>query len=551
MIALLLIFAAILFASVFLNRISFKIGVPVLLLFLLVGFVVGLGVDIIGNVDASRLVEFSCTVALIFIMFYGGFGTRWSSAKPVAVEAGLLASVGVFLTAGITGLFCHYALGWSWVKSMMLGAVISSTDAASVFSILRTRKLGLKNNTAPMIEMESGSNDPCAYMVTVLMLAVANAADPASTTHVTVWYALWTVFSQLVFGAASGLLIAWGAAFLLKRYKFAADGFNTLFIFAVAIAAYALPNLVGGNGYLSAYIVGIVLGNTEFEGRRPLVGFFDGVTSLMQIAIFFALGMMADVHRIPAAILPALAIFAFLLLVARPAAVFSVLTPFRKYPANQMGFISFVGLRGASSIVFAIVTITQVLPGARPLIEGGGVDIFSVVFCVVVISILAQGTLIPFMAKKMKMVDENADVMTTFSDFTEQSEATFGRFTVGEGSKWAGHCTKEMTLPDGMVLVLLRRGNKTLVPKGHTYYEVGDEIIYCTRGFREDTHQHLVRDVVEPNSRWIGKTIKEYPYKDGMVFVMIERDGQSIIPTADGMTRFCAGDVLYIYRQQL
>lgn len=551
MIAYLITIAAILLASVFLNRISFKIGVPVLLLFLLVGFLFGLNMDIIGDLSLSRMVELCCTVALIFIMFYGGFGTRWSSAKPIAVEAGLLASLGVFLTAGFTGLFCHFALGWTWAKSMMLGAVLSSTDAASVFSILRTRKLGLKNNTAPMIEMESGSNDPCAYMVTVLMLAVVNAVDPLSTTHVTAWYALWTIFSQLVFGALAGLLIAQAAAFLLKHYKFAADGYNTLFIFAVAIASYALPNLVGGNGYLSAYIVGIVLGNTNFEGRRPLVGFFDGVTSLMQIAVFFLLGMMADIRSLPSAILPALAVFGFMLVVARPAAVFSLLAPFKKYPANQMGFISFVGLRGASSIVFAIVTITQVLPGARAVLDGGGADIFSVVFCVVVISILAQGTLIPFMAKKMDMVDEGANVMTTFSDFSEQSEATFGRFTVTEDSRWAGHCTKEMTLPDGMVLVLLRRGGKTMVPKGHTVYEVGDEIIYCTRGFRADTHQHLLRDVVDPRSPWVGKTIKEYPYKDGMVFVMIERDGKSIIPTADGMTRFCAGDVLYIYKAEI
>lgn len=551
MVTFLIVIGAILLTSVFLNKLSSRLGVPVLLLFLLAGFLLGLDTDISNSMELSKMVEAICTVALIFIMFYGGFGTRWASAKPVAVEAGLLASVGVFLTAGLTGVFCHFVLGWTWIKSMLLGAVLSSTDAASVFSILRTRRLGLKNNTAPMVEMESGSNDPCAYMVTVLMLAILNAADPASTTNVGVWFAIRTIFSQLVFGAACGILIAQGAAFLLKRYMNATDGFGSLYILAIAILSYAIPNLIGGNGYLSTYIVGIILGNTQLEGRKPLVGFFDGVTSLMQILIFFLLGMMADASKLPAAILPALAVFAFMLIVGRPMAVFSILSPFKKYKANQQAFISFVGLRGASSIVFAIMTITSVLPGARAVLESGGVDIFSVVFCVVIISISVQGTLIPFAAKKMQMIDEEANVMTTFSDFTEHSEATFGRFEVTEGSPWAGRCTKQMTLPDGMVLVLLRRARETMVPKGHTVFEPGDEIIYCTFGYNTDTQMHLVRDVVEPNSRWLGKTIKEYPYKQGMVFVMIERDGKSIIPAADGSTQFCAGDILYIYKQNI
>lgn len=551
MVTFLIVIGAILLTSVFLNKLSSRLGVPVLLLFLLAGFLLGLDTDISNSMELSKMVEAICTVALIFIMFYGGFGTRWASAKPVAVEAGLLASVGVFLTAGLTGVFCHFVLGWTWIKSMLLGAVLSSTDAASVFSILRTRRLGLKNNTAPMVEMESGSNDPCAYMVTVLMLAILNAADPASTTNVGVWFAIRTIFSQLVFGAACGILIAQGAAFLLKRYMNATDGFGSLYILAIAILSYAIPNLIGGNGYLSTYIVGIILGNTQLEGRKPLVGFFDGVTSLMQILIFFLLGMMADASKLPAAILPALAVFAFMLLVGRPMAVFSILSPFKKYKANQQAFISFVGLRGASSIVFAIMTITSVLPGARAVLESGGADIFSVVFCVVIISISIQGTLIPFAAKKMQMIDEEANVMTTFSDFTEHSEATFGRFEVTEGSPWAGRCTKQMTLPDGMVLVLLRRAGETMVPKGHTVFEPGDEIIYCTFGYNTDTQMHLVRDVVEPNSRWLGKTIKEYPYKQGMVFVMIERDGKSIIPAADGSTQFCAGDILYIYKQNI
>ena len=164
----------------------------------------------------------------------------------------LLASVGVIVTAGLTGLFCHYALQWGWAESLMLGAVVSSTDAASVFSILRAKKLGLKNNTAPMLEMESGSNDPCAYMLTAVMISVMNHTASGSSTA-------WMLFAQIAFGAGLGFGIAKAASWALQRVKFTTDGFDTLFIFAVAIASYAIPDLLGGNGYLSAYIVGIIL----------------------------------------------------------------------------------------------------------------------------------------------------------------------------------------------------------------------------------------------------------------------------------------------------
>ena len=271
----LLIFSAIVVTCIFFNKFSGKFGIPVLLLFLMLGLLCGSRYD--GF--ASRwgwMVENISTIALIFIMFYGGFGTRWKSARPIAVEAGLLATVGVALTAVFVGLFCHFVLGWSSLESFLMGAVISSTDAATVFSILRSRKLGLKNNSAPLLEVESGSNDPMSYMLTAVILSLFNG-------DITAAGIVWQIFSQIAFGIAAAMLISYGAKFLLKRISFQRNGFDMLLFIAIALVSYALPDLIGGNGYLSAYIVGIVLGNTEFPERKPLVSFFDASTPWMQM----------------------------------------------------------------------------------------------------------------------------------------------------------------------------------------------------------------------------------------------------------------------------
>lgn len=324
----LLLIVVVIVTCIWLNNVSSRIGVPTLLAFIVLGMICGNVGAIPLYLDDHAFAKELCTVALIFIMFYGGFGTRWEAVRPVAKESVLLASVGVIVTAGLTGLFCRLALHWDWAESFLLGAVVSSTDAASVFSILRAKKLGLKNNTAPILEMESGSNDPCAYMLTALMISLVNGnASGASLAKM--------IFAQIVFGAALGWGIAKLAVWMLRRMNFLTDGFDTLFVFAAAIASYAIPDLVGGNGYLSAYIVGMMLGNEDFRGKKSLVGFFDGLTSLTQVLIFFVLGLLARPEQLHRAILPALAVSAFLLLLARPAAIFSLLVPFGKYPKES------------------------------------------------------------------------------------------------------------------------------------------------------------------------------------------------------------------------
>ena len=522
----LLLIVVVIITCIWLNNVSSRIGVPTLLAFIVLGMIYGNVGAIPLYLDDHVFAKELCCVALIFIMFYGGFGTRWEAVKPVVRESVLLASAGVVLTAGLTGLFCRFALHWDWAESFLLGAVVSSTDAASVFSILRSKKLGLKNNTAPMLEMESGSNDPCAYMLTAIMISLAGGS--ASTASIA-----WMLVAQITIGALCGWGIARLAILALRRARLLTEGFDTLLVFAVAIAAYAVPDLLGGNGYLSAYIVGMLLGNEDFRGKKSLVGFFDGVTGLAQVLIFFVLGLLARPADLQRAILPALAISAFLLLVARPAAVFAILTPFGKYPANQQSLISFGGLRGAASIVFAIMAIAGT--------GGLQVDIFSIVFCIVLISISLQGSLIPWVARKLKMTDADANVLRTFNDYSEGTEMQFGHIDIAPESSWEGKSVMELGLPKTLLLALVLRGGERLVPHGDTVLHAGDRVILVTKTYA-DTESFLLEKSVKKSRA--GRPVSELA-SEGLV-LLVRRGDEDIIPSGDTLLQ--EGDRLVVLK---
>ena len=527
----LIIIAVILFTCVFLNNISERVGVPVLLMFILFGILVGTSAPEAINVY-GELIGDICSISLVFVMFYGGFGTRWSSVRPVIGESALLASAGVVVTAASVALFCHYALGWQWAESLLMGSVISSTDAASVFSILRTKSLGLKRNTSPILEVESGSNDPCSYMLTAICLSLLGGEFSAGGI-------LLMLLMQIAFGIIFGLVIAKIAQLILKGRSLNNQGIKMLFIFAVALTSYALPTLFGGNGYLSTYIVGIILGNTEFSERRPLVSFFDGITSLMEILIFFLLGFMSVPERLAEAFIPALIIFFFLTLVARPFAVFSVLLPFRKYPLNQMSLISFVGLRGAASIVFAIMTLNNALNLSN--------DIFSIVFVIVLLSISLQGSLIPFASRRLKMVELSGGDDSTFSNLQETEEISFGRIRIDAFSPWADCRISQLNIPQELLIVSIFRDGESIVPNGNTLLRRDDELIIGIRGYENSTNAIIKSRIIRPGSRWVGSTIREFAAEKSYLVIMIKRNGESIIP--NGNTVICGNDQLeYIIR---
>ena len=527
----LIIIAVILFTCVFLNNISERVGVPVLLMFILFGILVGTSAPEAID-DYGELIGDICSISLVFVMFYGGFGTRWSSVRPVIGESALLASAGVVVTAASVALFCHYALGWQWAESLLMGSVISSTDAASVFSILRTKSLGLKRNTSPILEVESGSNDPCSYMLTAICLFLLGGELSAGGI-------LLMLLMQIAFGIIFGLVIAKIAQLILKGRSLNNQGVKMLFIFAVALTSYALPTLFGGNGYLSTYIVGIILGNTEFSERRPLVSFFDGITSLMEILIFFLLGFMSVPERLAEAFIPALIIFFFLTLVARPFAVFSVLLPFRKYPLNQMSLISFVGLRGAASIVFAIMTLNNALNLSN--------DIFSIVFVIVLLSISLQGSLIPFASRRLKMVELSGGDDSTFSTLQETEEISFGRIRIDAFSPWADCRISQLNIPQELLIVSIFRDGESIVPNGNTLLRRDDELIIGIRGYENSTNAIIKSRIIRPGSRWVGSTIREFAAEKSYLVIMIKRNGESIIP--NGNTVICGNDQLeYIIR---
>ena len=517
---------------VWLNHVSSRIGVPTLLAFIVLGIVFGNNGLFPIQFDDRDFAQQTCTVALIFIMFYGGFGTRWETAKTVAVESGLLATVGVALTAGLVGAFCHYALSWSWNEGLLLGAVVSSTDAASVFSILRGRKLGLKAGTAPLLEVESGSNDPCAYMLTAVMLEVCGGTASAGRV-------VWMLVAQLAFGALLGWAIGRGAVFVMSRMKHQSSAYASLLVLGIAILSYSVPDLVGGNGYLSAYLAGIILGNEDFKFKKDLVAFFDGLTGFMQVIIFFMLGLLARPAMLHKAILPAFAIFLFMLVIARPASVNAVLTFFRKggrYNLKQQTLISFVGLRGAASIVFAIMAIGGLDSAPEH-------DIFNIVFCLVLLSISIQGTLIPFVARRLDMIDGDEDVMKTFNDFQDNTNAQFSRVDLTEDSLWNGRQIKELGLPRNILIVMVMRGKQRITPRGNTRLTAGDRVVLITKTF-EDSGTYLEEHTIR--SKWQGKSIKEYDRPDRGIIVMVRRGESNIIP--NGNTVLETGDVVVLCR---
>lgn len=527
---MLLLIAIVIVGCILCNRISDKIGVPMLLAFIVLGMVFGSDGLLKIQFDNFSFAEQICSIALIFIMFYGGFGTKWSEAKPVAVKAVLLSTLGVLLTAGLVGVFCHYALQFSWLEGLLLGALLGSTDAASVFSILRSRQLNLKYGTASLLEVESGSNDPCAYMLTVALLSLMGAGDGEVAIAS-------LIFSQLFFGIVCGVGIGAAAIMVLKRFEFETEGFNAAFVVAVALLSYALPAVLGGNGYLSAYLVGLLLGNSDIPDKKVLVHFFDGVTGLMQMLIFFLLGLLSFPSRLPAVAPIGLLVALFLTFIARPLAVTVLLTPFGA-KVNQQLLVAWSGLRGAASIVFAVMAIVSGVQTDN--------DIFHIVFFVVLFSILLQGTLLPFVSYRLNMVDIHGNVFRTFTDYSEEDDVDFIRLAIKDKHPWAGQRVKNLLLPPDCLLVMIIRHGETLAPRGDTEICAGDVIVLSALSYRDERNIKLQEVIVKEGDQWCGKELGQVRMPKGTLVVLIRRDGQSIIP--NGRTQVLQGDVVVINR---
>ena len=527
----LLIGVLVVLACIFSNRLSQKFGVPTLLAFIVLGMLFGSDGLLKIPFEDYEFANLICSAALILIMFYGGFGTNWKEARPVAVKAAVLSSLGVVLTAVLTGLFCTYVLHFPLWEGMLVGAILGSTDAASVFSILRSKRLNLKDGTASLLEVESGSNDPFAYMMTVIILSVMNNGSLSG------WEVARLIAFQVLVGAALGVGIGLAALWAMRRFSFSTDGFDAIFVFAVAVLAYAAPAALGGNGYLSTYLVGLILGNRPLPRKKGLVHFFDGVTGLMQMLIFFLLGLLSFPSRLPAVLPSAVLIALFLTLVARPASVLVLLTPFRS-PLRQQALVSWAGLRGAASIVFAIMAVTSSVSLTN--------DIFNIVFSVVLLSMAVQGSLLPAMARGLKMIGQEEDVLRTFNDYAEETSVQFVRQPITQGHMWQGKRVADLHLPPHLLLAMVLRGKETCIPHGDTVLQEGDVAVLCAEGFEDEEHMGLYEQTVDKRHPWRDRAIRDLSLPDGELIVLIRRGKDTVIPSGEEVLR--QDDVLVLNR---
>ncbi|MEE0800521.1 MAG: potassium/proton antiporter [Gemmiger sp.] len=525
---ILLLMGFVILICILLNGFLEKIPVPSLLIFIALGMLFGENGLLRISFDDYAAVNVICSVSLIFIMFYGGFGTNLHTARPVLVPATLMSTLGVAGTAGAVALFARAAFGIPWAECFLIGGVISSTDAASVFNILRSQKLALKYHTDSLLEIESGSNDPMSYMLTTVAICLLSG-QPVSIPLL--------LFRQLSVGIVCGIAMGWVAVRLLHRQLLPSQQSHTIFLLAIMFLAYALPSVCGGNGYLSVYLCGIWIGNSNLPQKKYLVHFFDVLTHVAQMLIFFLLGLLVTPARLPSVLLPALAVTVFLTLVARPAVTALVLGPFRP-TLGQIGMVSWAGLRGAASIVFAIAAV---LSGVQTTY-----NLYNLVFCIVLLSISIQGTLLPWVARKLAMIDHGADVGRTFTDYQEDSDIDFIKLHVDDRHPWKDRELRDLQLPPDLLVAMILRDGGMVIPTGKTRIEAGDLMVLAARSFEDNEHLVLREVVVEPGHRWAHRSLSQIPQANANRVILVKRGIDTLIPS--GNTVLEPGDILVMVK---
>ena len=459
MLFILILCSSVILLAIFSNKFLDALGIPALLFFMCLGMLFGTdGIFKISFADFANTKDIA-SLALGFIIFYGGFCTKWTTAKPIIAKAAVLSTAGVFLTAVLTSVFCHFVLELSFLESFLIGAVISSTDAASVFSILKAKNLHLKENTAPLLEIESGSNDPMSYVLVIL--AITLMQDQSSG------FVIALFFKQMIFGILIGVLVAKISIYIYEKTSIITDENGSLFIIALVLLSYLLPFFCDGNPFLAVYFLGIILGNANILNKVPMMHFFDGITKLAQIGIFFTLGLLAFPREVPSILLTGMLIFLFLTFIARPAAVFLLLS-FFKSGINQCLLVSWAGLRGVASIVFAIIAMDSGITLHY--------DLFHLVFLISILSVAIQGTFLPLAAKMTNMIDPHVDIKKTFNDYEEECAVKLLRITVPKNHEWVGKPIRCVEFPQKSLAVLIKRKQERIIPKNSTVIQAGDNI---------------------------------------------------------------------------
>lgn len=458
-----LIGAILLMAGVIAGKVSARLGIPALLLFLGIGMLAGS--DGPGGIDFSdaRLASAIGSVALALILFSGGLDTRWAAVRPVLAPGMVLATLGTTITALITGAAAVYIFDVSWPLGFLVGSIVSSTDAAAVFSILRSRGISLRPPLRPLLEFESASNDPTAVFLTVGFTTLI--LMPESTA----WELIVLLAQQIVLGTAMGIASGRVAVWLINKIKLEYEGLYPVLSLALVLLVYSLTAVLGGSGFLAVYLAGITMARQRLLHKRTLSRFHDGVGWLMQITMFLLLGLLVFPTQVVRVIGPGLALALVLMLIARPVAVWLSLIG-RRWNNRERALVSWVGLRGAVPIILATFPLASGVERANL--------IFNAVFFVVILSVALQGTTLPVVAKWLKLDAPEPDVTGEREEIV--GGATTGRrlheIEIHDGSWVVGKRVVELDLPDGVWVVLVNRGEDYLVPQGPTVLEAGDRL---------------------------------------------------------------------------
>lgn len=472
------------FLSLIAGTVSERTRIPALLLFLGIGMLAG--GDGPGGLpfDDAPFTNWIGTVALAFILFSGGFATRWQDIRPIVVRGVLFSTLGVMLTAVTMACLIALIPGFSFKDGFLLGAIVSSTDAAAVFSILRTQKLGLKGSLKPLLEFESGSNDPMAVFLTLAVLQWIDAPGAPFGDMLLLFLA------QMIFGGVMGVLMGRLACFLIQRLRVENEALYPVWGISIVLATFGLAQSVRGNGYLAVYVCGVVMGEGDFLYKYSLERFHDAFAWLMQIAMFLVLGLLVNPGELinGSVVGVGFLVSALLMFVARPLAVL-ICSIRSDFSLRERLFVSWTGLRGAVPIILATYPMTEGHPHAHYF--------FNLIFFVVLTSVLLQGKTLAAAARLLKL-DTWMRISPAYPLSFDRTPGSAGEETrevhLLPDSCVVGHTVSELNFPDGVTILLVHRGNRFLIPKGGTRLEAGDALlIFGERSALSEVEKLLVR----------------------------------------------------------
>lgn len=464
---IILVGSILLLISIFAGKTSYKFGVPTLIFFLGVGMLAG--EDGIGGIafDDPQIAQMIGIISLNFILFNGGLDTDWKAVRPIVKQGIVLSSLGVLLTALTLGAFVYYVTDFTVYESLLLGSIVSSTDAAAVFSILRSKSLALRTNLRPTLELESGSNDPMAYVLTILFLGLVMNPEQNIVSVIPIF------FQQMILGGIGGFAFGRISIIIINRIKLDFEGLYPVLVIALMFITFSVTDFFGGNGFLAIYICGLYLGNKYIIHKKTIIRMYDGLAWLMQIVLFLTLGLLVLPSQIIPVVGVGIMISMFLMFVARPISVFISLIFFKMRFQRRL-YISWIGLRGAVPIVFATYPLLAGIDKANM--------IFNIVFFIALTSILIQGTSLGVVAKWLKVSRPAEEKELTPSEqFLEEHPKTEMReIGIGNTNHVVGRRIVEIEFPQSAIIAMIKRDDKYVTAHGSTVIQGGDVLIVLT-----------------------------------------------------------------------